>query len=309
MIKKKIIYRVLSYTIVVGVLYFLLKHLIKNWQEVGQFDFSFNYFYLIASVILLGTALLTMAFIWELILKRLEPDKKIAQRDIFFTYILTEFGKYLPGKIWSIVGKIQLGARYGLMKRNLLIASFLNSVILLIDTLLFGGLIIIFYLSQITLYAYVAFILFILTCLILIQPKIFYPVLNWIFRKIGKADIKFQKILNFKNILKIIAGCLIVTILYAVSFACLVASLTNITWVNLPAILSIFPLAASLGVLVLFAPSGLGVREGVTVGILQLFLPVSVAILIAMIARLWTTLTELLVLGITFILVKIKPKK
>ncbi|MFC1701118.1 hypothetical protein ACFLZ0_03220, partial [Patescibacteria group bacterium] len=50
------------------------------------------------------------------------------------------------------------------------------------------------------------------------------------------------------------------------------------------------------GALVLFAPAGLGAREGVLVLILRFYFPISIAILLSFLARIWVSLTELILL-------------
>jgi hypothetical protein len=51
--------------------------------------------------------------------------------------------------------------------------------------------------------------------------------------------------------------------------------------------------AGALGTLSIFAPSGLGVREGVLALLLTTYVVSPVAVLISLLARLWVTLGEL----------------
>jgi uncharacterized membrane protein YbhN (UPF0104 family) len=54
-----------------------------------------------------------------------------------------------------------------------------------------------------------------------------------------------------------------------------------------------FPLAWVIGFVTLFAPSGLGIREAVATALLAVFVPVSVAGVIAVAFRLFQVLAEL----------------
>jgi uncharacterized membrane protein YbhN (UPF0104 family) len=69
-----------------------------------------------------------------------------------------------------------------------------------------------------------------------------------------------------------------------------------------------FAVAGIIGVLALFAPSGIGVREGVMTFVLGAVLPAAVAAIAAILARIWITLAEALCSGIALMLVRgMKP--
>ncbi len=55
----------------------------------------------------------------------------------------------------------------------------------------------------------------------------------------------------------------------------------------------IFAISVIVGIFSFFVPAGLGVREGVQSYLLSLFIPVSMAILISLVMRVWMTLGEL----------------
>jgi len=67
-----------------------------------------------------------------------------------------------------------------------------------------------------------------------------------------------------------------------------------VSW--LPVTIGIFSIA---GVSQFLTPSGIGVLEGVLTVLLSLYLPVPIAILIALLARVWKTVTELICVAIT----------
>ena len=52
-------------------------------------------------------------------------------------------------------------------------------------------------------------------------------------------------------------------------------------------------LAGTIGILALFAPSGIGVRESVLAVLLPVIMPVSYAAVIVIISRLWETMIEI----------------
>jgi len=63
-----------------------------------------------------------------------------------------------------------------------------------------------------------------------------------------------------------------------------------------------FAIAGIIGFVSVFAPAGLGVREGVLIFTLSLVLTTAMSSLISLISRLWMTLSEILLLLIVFAL-------
>jgi uncharacterized membrane protein YbhN (UPF0104 family) len=57
----------------------------------------------------------------------------------------------------------------------------------------------------------------------------------------------------------------------------------------------------TLGMIALFAPSGLGVREGSLVYILSGVMPGPVAVIISVLTRIWMTLIEIGLIGVIYL--------
>ncbi|MDE6776327.1 MAG: hypothetical protein K2J25_00150, partial [Oscillospiraceae bacterium] len=72
----------------------------------------------------------------------------------------------------------------------------------------------------------------------------------------------------------------------------------------------IYGLSTIIGILALFAPSGIGVREGILTAGLLLIMPEEYAVTISLLSRLWQTVAEIiLVISAFFINKMIKYKK
>jgi hypothetical protein len=67
-----------------------------------------------------------------------------------------------------------------------------------------------------------------------------------------------------------------------------------------PAMVGVFSLSWIAGFIIFLTPGGLGVREGAIVFLLNPFMPSSVAILIAIIARVWWSIAEAILILIAF---------
>jgi len=99
--------------------------------------------------------------------------------------------------------------------------------------------------------------------------------------------------LSYSAVLKIILYYFISYILIGAGFFFLVRSLAYLPFYDILGAIGIYILASVLGTLAVFAPSGLGVREAFLAIFLQLYFPLSIATLIALLARVWTTLGEI----------------
>jgi uncharacterized membrane protein YbhN (UPF0104 family) len=66
--------------------------------------------------------------------------------------------------------------------------------------------------------------------------------------------------------------------------------------------------SSTLGLIALFAPSGLGVREGALVYLLSSLMPGTIAVIISILTRLWMTLIEMGLIGMVY-LVDLSRKK
>ena len=68
-------------------------------------------------------------------------------------------------------------------------------------------------------------------------------------------------------------------------------------------------ISSTLGLIALFAPSGLGVREGVLVYFLSAIMPSSVAVILSILTRLWMTFIEIGLIGMVYLVGNIRRKK
>ena len=60
--------------------------------------------------------------------------------------------------------------------------------------------------------------------------------------------------------------------------------------------------SSTAGLVILLAPYGLGVKEGVLTLFLQAFMPLGAAVLVALVSRLWTIVIELILAGLALLL-------
>lgn len=241
-----------------------------------------DYYSAVFSVVLLFVGFILQAITWEKTLKLF---------NIFINYKLaisssglSIFMKYIPGKVMVVLGR----AAYISSKKNINIsktttASFLNQIITLWVGLFLGS-IIIFTVEIPSVWKIVSIIIFLFLTLIMIFNAFFFSVLKKILLKFRK---KFEiEKFKMRDVFKVSPFFFLNWIFWSLGFYFLINS-AYIGDVSFFLIFS-FPLSASLGIIVLFAPGGLGIREGVIVGCLVLFkIPIEIATGISVLSRLW----------------------
>ena len=109
---KKIIKRILQVLLIGVIFYFLAKNLYVNWNEIVKYDWDINYYFLSYSLFLLMVGSILMALGWNLILRVL--GGRLTYKKALKIFFITDLAKYVPGKVWTIVGKVYLCKKEGI---------------------------------------------------------------------------------------------------------------------------------------------------------------------------------------------------
>jgi len=284
--------------IIVAIFFFMGRTLLANWQKIRGYQFSLNYAYLVISLIFPAITVVFFSLIWNRILRILEHQNTISNFKALKIFIYSWLGRYVPGKILQPVGQVYLGSREGLPVKTLTISVVFENVLFIISSFLVSLISLsVTFGSGFQKSYFIIGAIAVVGGLIAIQPKILYPCLNFFLRKIKKTEIDSSLSLNYKEIIEIIFYNTIVLILNGIGFFLLINSIIHLSWLNIAGVIGIYSLAGILGTLA-FVPSGLGVREGILAGFLQLYFPAGVAVLISLIARIWATIPDLILLAL-----------
>jgi len=135
--------------------------------------------------------------------------------------------------------------------------------------------------------------------LLLLQPRLLDGVLNWLLRKAGRSPVVVS--LSWRQIWLLIARYFVVWITMGSSFAALTRAVTPIGWPETHYLIAAWAAAYVIGYLTLLTPAGLGVREGALALLLFAVMPQPAAAVIALVARLWMVLGEVLGAGAALI--------
>lgn len=202
-------------------------------------------------------------------------------------------GKYVPGRVWSVLAALQLCRTCGIPAKvttaylTLFMAIGLGASSLI--AVLFG-------LTSLGPQMILGAVVLLLLLMSGLYPPLFYGLLNWGLRLLRRSPIDFRA--SLRDLLHT-AGLLVLgNAVYGCAFFFVVLSFGELPWSVLPNVVALFTFAQIAGFLAFFAPAGLGVREGVMLVGLQPLVGVGPAIAITAFARLWQTALELMMASI-----------
>jgi len=286
------------------ILFFLGKQVQGHWSEIRNYDWQFDFVYLLLSIVCGLAAFLSFALSWRGIIASFGYPVEIPAA--FKIMYLSNLGRYVPGKVWQVFGILYLTRKRGIppepagtsfvifqfftIPASLLlfvIASQMDSRILIDQVKLMGPY------SAVLLTA----VMLMFCIMIVFWPSVFLKVINYVLKKISRPPLNFH--LDKKVALAVFLGYFFSWMLYGLAFWLFLRAVTPDLKLGIVAAMGIFSFAYQIGYLVLFAPGGFGPREMVMGALLTPFLgPVATAV--AVLARLWSIVIEAIAALISF---------
>ena len=284
-------------TIFTLLIYISLGFLIVYLREIDYLhlkELQFKPGYLVASLLFLFSGFLVSAMNWYFALKRQDVNCSIG--DAIISHGLHIFSKYIPGKLWTIIG------RAGIMSSRIQRPIGELSLISMKEQLVFiwTGMVLSIFLvySLLDKYIIACYLIFLFVLTVFLFSKKFH---EFIF---GKINYFFKNKLFFpyirvKKFYPVFFTSIIYWTCWMAGFYLLAISMkseiTNI------AIAFIFPYSAVLGLLAIFVPGGLGVREGLMViALISMGLAEPFSTTFAVISRIWFIIGELFIFIVAF---------
>lgn len=291
--KKRIIKRILQVILIAVIFYFLARNLYINWNKIAEYNWRINYYFLVFSWLLSVGGGFLIALGWNLILRVL--GGRLSHKRALKIFFITDLAKYIPGKVWTMVGKVYMCKEEGVPVAVTSTSVVIQPLIQVISGLLIFLLSLPFWTktSDFMNNLYLFFLLIPLG-LLLLHPAIMTRPLNFVLRKLKQKPIELK--IKYSHILSILLLWCGLWVLTGITYYFLIISVHPFPLLNLPVTIGIFAIA---GVSQFLTPSGIGVLEGMLTVLLGLYFPIPVAILIALLVRVWKTVSELVCVAIT----------
>lgn len=286
-LKKSWYSRVLLIIVLVAVIWVVW----KNVSEISSYSFEFKHSYLLASFIVIIINYFFCFLIWHRLTVSFGLHVPIikAARGWFLSYL----GKYVPGKIALLL--VRMDAYGGYSGKKVAVATIVEYIIALVAACLVVLISLLFSPEIVSDYIRWVAVLGTVLLLLVLYPPLLKKMVNRVFKLIKKAPL--HELPTYKNILLFVGAYMIATLVAGFALFLILNSLSPVSFKYYIIITGVYGIAGLAGLAAFFAPSGIGVREGVIFLVLPAFIPEPAVIVGAVSIRLITTVTELLLAG------------
>jgi hypothetical protein len=236
-------------------------------------------------------------YIWRVILRELGSTSLPRFKVMSTVYAKAWMGRYIPGKVTWIAGKIYLANALGISRSRLAVSALLEGgmqiVALFSVSLLLLGLDP--RLGVISSGPKFVMVGVAVLCLLILNPRIFNPLMRKAYVVIRKQEPTPELTINGKAVFKSFYLYSIGAFLSGTSFFLLAKAVDPIISLDLYLYcIGAYNLAGALGMATPLLPSGIGVRDGVLLVLLTIVLPAEIALALTVLSRLWSAAVDLL---------------
>ncbi len=288
--RRKVFKRVLQVLIVGVIFLFLGRNLYQHWTEITTYDWKINYYWLLFSFGLMLVSSFLVALGWNLILRVLGGF--LTHRKAVKIFFVGELGKYIPGRIWSMMGRVYLSKQQGIPIGKASASVVVQAVIQNVSGVLVFLLTLVFWTNTEWIGHFYPVFFLIPAGLIVLHPAVMIKGLNFTLIKLKKDPVELN--LKYRDILGILVLWCGLWFLGGMVFYFLIISLHPMPLSYSLIMVGIYSISGVVAFMSFLTPSGLGVMEGVLAFLLSFYLPLYVATLIALVLRVWRTANDLI---------------
>ena len=280
--------KLLQALVILAIFGFFAYSLQASWDKLPEYEWKFNYFYLVLSGALLLLMSFLTAYLYHIILKKI--DIKLNLKRVIGARLISDMGRYVPGKIWLVLGRLYLFKKEGVEKSKVFLSMMIELPAMMMGGFLLFLATLIWWKDISNIMPQMMVLALLPILLIMMHPKFLNWIINFVLKIFKKDAVRLS--LNYFDILKITLFYGIYWIVYGLAFAMLIHSTYPLGVLQIIQIMGIFPISWIIGYLAFITPGGLGVREGVLVCLLGFIMPVPLAIIFSIASRIWITAFE-----------------
>jgi hypothetical protein len=284
--------RALTLALVAAAAAFIAHTIVSNSRELAEFEWRVRPLVLAASVAAHTGVLAWGVFVWSRVLRGFGVrDAPFAP--LLRVWALSNAARYIPGAIWQFVAAARLGAGSGL-PQVVTLSSMIVHVLLSLATASTVA-VLTLPLVGLGLPAWLAWTLRVAApcaAVACVHPAAINLGLRLVPRALHRDVLSWHA--SWGEGLQVLALALASWLLYGAAYFLFLAALAPVPIARLPEAAGVNALSFVVSYVAVFAPGGLGVREPVMTVLLRLMLPVGVAAVVAVAARLWSVAAELL---------------
>lgn len=291
---------ILTVAIVTVVAALFTRALIANADALGSLDLRPDA-WVAGALALFALAVVLSGVLWGRMIAHL-GGITVGVAEAIRVHCLSWLLKYIPGQVGSVVNKLTWAHSRGVPKSLATLSFFYENAFLIIGSIVPTGLILLF-LGALDLAGGDGGIVLLTAASVLpLLVLTSRPVLRWgtnqVARRVLKRQVPDEHFLTSPSALKYQLMYLIPRIVNGAGLVLIAISMFEVPASAYIPLASAYIFAGAAGILAVFVPSGIGVRESVFVLLAVAYLPVEQAIVLALAARLLATLGDALVAAI-----------
>lgn len=276
---------------------FLVLYLKKiDFNQFASIEWNW-YFVGLATLFGLGMRF-WQVLIWLVLLHNLgAKDLKSNIKPLTFVYAKSWLGRYIPGTAPWILGKIFFASKLGISKSKLAVSSLLEGALQIAVVMVVSLAILLFdtRLSHLGTNMTILIVAALVACIVSVWPPVFNRLVAFAYKIIRKKQLDPEHLASNKTVaqgalLYIVSALLSGTALFFIAKAID----PSLGFSNLPYVIGLSNLAGAMGMLAIFAPSGIGVRDGIILALLSVVMKPEYALAVTVAARLWDVVIDLL---------------
>jgi len=307
--------RTITFLFLAAIFFWMGRKIARHWSDVrGRVGLISLPEFVIAVAMFALFLFAVRALSWRRILKGLGYPLPVAPAVRIWS--TSELARYVPGVIWQVAGRAYLALPYGVSKTVCAASQVLELTIFLLANILLGaGCLAVFGLrnvqgdARIRLLEMLALVPLLL---LMLYPGIFYGVLDWVLRLMGRPS--HAKRLSAGQLAGLLVWAIVGLLWQNLAVFLIVARPLGLHWSKWYVVTGSYSLAWCAGFIVILSPGGLGVREPVFMLAMRFALPQYVrdqfsnkadmdafVFFLAALLRLWTIAGEMVVFGLAYL--------
>lgn len=261
----------------------------SQWQQLQAYPWHIEIGWLLLALALLWLTWLLELNQWRFILGRLGGSLRYG--DAARIWFLSNIIRYIPGNVWQFLGMSEMAAQHGIPRTATFTSIALHQAVSTLAGLLLAAV-------YFALAGHGAWFdrlrpaLWLAPLgLIFLHPRILEATLNRALTWLKRPPLRIT--LTVADLARLLLAYGLVWLGFGLGFTALVRGLAPVAWSQAPWLIASYAAAYVLGYLSLLTPSGLGVREGILVLLLQAVFHAPLPAIIAIVARLWMVIGEI----------------
>lgn len=303
-IKSKRFKKALNLTFLVVITLFLYIY-IKKLDLSALKNLKINpYLFGVAMILSLAVRFYNSA-IWMNILNGFGNKKINKYIELTYAYAKSALGRYIPGKVAWIAGRVAFAQKHGFSTEKLAISSVFEAGILVFTGFAEGIILLLITDSFQMINRNTKIFILSLTFLsfLTLFPPIFNKFLKFAVKIFKNRSLKPDEEIKFNQLFSTSILFAIMFFFNATVMILVIKSLyANISYEMIFKVAGTMALASSVGITAIIAPSGIGVKEGIQILILNSFLPKEIVFVAVIMYRILMVVNDLIFFGVSSVL-------